>query len=53
MPTATDRTFGAKKWTLGPSVFGLYSGIPHFQMGALVTNTCMKDFSIALHAEVP
>jgi len=39
LPTATDDSLGAKKWTLGPSVFGLYTGIPHFQMGALVFNT--------------
>jgi hypothetical protein len=38
-PTATDDSLGAKKWTLGPSVFGMYTGIPHFQMGALVFNT--------------
>jgi hypothetical protein len=38
-PTATDDRLGAKKWTLGPSAFGMYTGIPHFQMGALVFNT--------------
>lgn len=38
-PTATDDRLGARKWTLGPSVLGMYSGIPHFQMGALITNT--------------
>jgi hypothetical protein len=38
-PTATDVRVGAKKWTLGPSVFAMYTAIPHIQIGALVFNT--------------
>jgi hypothetical protein len=37
-PTAKDE-LGARKWTLGPSLMGMYAGIPHFQMGGLVFNT--------------
>ena len=39
IPTATDPLLGARKWTLGPSVFAMYTKIPKVQIGALVSNT--------------
>jgi len=39
MPTSTDLRVGARKWTLGPALLGLYKKIPHTQLGALVFNT--------------
>jgi hypothetical protein len=39
LPTATDHRLGARKWTLGPSLFGIYTKIPKVQLGALVFNT--------------
>jgi hypothetical protein len=39
IPTATDLRLGARKWTLGPSLFGLYTKIPNVQIGGLLFNT--------------
>jgi len=38
-PTATDDILGARKWTLGPAIVGLFKMIPKVQFGALVFNT--------------
>jgi hypothetical protein len=37
-PTATDSRLGAQKWTAGPAVFAMYTGIPKVQLGALLFN---------------
>ncbi len=39
IPSATDLRVGARKWTLGPALFGMYTKIPKVQIGGLAFNT--------------